>query len=267
MKAYYSVLRIRLLNGMQYRAAAWAGIATQFFFGFIFIMAFEAFYSHSTHQAPMSLKEVITFVWLQQAFLALITLWFRDSELFNLITSGNIAYELCRPWSIYGFWFAKLLAQRVSSALLRCFPVLMVAFLVPEPHRMTLPPSAANFLLFMAALLLGVLILVSISMFLYLSVFLTMSPAGSLVIFTMVGEFFSGLLLPVPLMPEWLQKIANLLPFRMTADFPLRVYSGNIPASEALTGILIQLGWLILLVGLGILSFKKVLRNVVVQGG
>ena len=33
MKAYLSFFRIRFLAGLQYRTAAWAGIATQFAWG------------------------------------------------------------------------------------------------------------------------------------------------------------------------------------------------------------------------------------------
>ncbi|HLO11805.1 MAG TPA: ABC transporter permease [Pseudoneobacillus sp.] len=267
MNVYYSVLKLRLLNGMQYRAAALAGVATQFFWGFMFIMIFEAFYEHSTINPPITLKELVIYIWLQQAFISFIMLWFRDNELFNLITSGNIAYELCRPCEIYGFWYAKLVAQRLSSALLRCFPILIFAFLMPIPYRMTLPSNLTTGTIFLLSLLFGLLLLVAISMFIYISVFITMSPVGSTLVIGVIGEFFSGLILPIPLMPDWLQKIANVLPFRYTADFPFRVYSGNIPVDEAVLGIGIQLVWLVILVFLGRLALNKVLRRVVVQGG
>ncbi|OAS88538.1 MULTISPECIES: ABC transporter permease [Metabacillus] len=267
MNAYFSVLKLRLLTGMQYRAAALAGVVTQFFWGFMYIMIFEAFYQNYLHTPPISFTELITYIWLQQAFLAFIMLWFRDNELFDLITSGNIAYELCRPCGIYGFWYAKLLAQRLSSALLRSFPILIVAFFLPQPYKMTLPPSITTFMLFLSAMILGLLLLVSISMFIYISVFVTMSPVGSLLVFGIIGEFFAGLTIPIPLMPSWLQNIAYLLPFRLTADFPFRVYSGHIPQDEALIGIFIQLGWLSVLILLGRYAFDKALQRVVVQGG
>ncbi|TMV50129.1 ABC transporter permease [Paenibacillus mesophilus] len=267
MKPYWSVLKLRLLNGMQYRSAALAGVATQFFFGFMHIMVFIAFYSMSSGEPPMTLQELTTYTWLKQAFLAFVVLWFRDNELFQLISTGNIAYELCRPTGIYGFWYAKLLAQRLSSAILRCFPILAVAFFLPDPYRLTLPPDGSAFLLFVAALLLGLMLLVAISMFIYISVFITLSPMGSLLLFSLIGDLFAGLLLPIPLMPSWLQSIAYVLPFRLTADFPFRVYSGHIPQSEALVGIVTQLGWLFLLVWLGRFALSKALRRVVVQGG
>ena len=90
---------------------------------------------------------------------------------------------------------------------------------------------------------------------------------GSLLLFGVLGEFFAGLIIPVPLMPDWLQKIANVLPFRWTADFPFRVYSGHIPPHDAIIGIIIQLIYLAGLVLLGRTALNGVLKKAVVQGG
>lgn len=267
MKAYASIWRLRFMNGMQYRAAAIAGMATQLFFGFVFIMIFAAFYSNSSSPMPISLQDLITYVWLQQVFLSFIMLWFRDQELFDLITSGNIAYELIRPMELYPHWYSKLLAQRAANAALRCFPILAVIFVIPEPYRMSTPPSLPAFILFIVTLALGLFVIVSISMLIYISVFWTMSPIGSILMVSVAGEFLAGMIIPVPLMPLWLQKITYWLPFRWTTDFPFRVYSGHIPETEALWGIGVQLAWLFILVAAGRLLMGKALRAVVVQGG
>lgn len=267
MKTYLSVFKMRLINGLQYRTAALAGIATQFFWGFMYVMIYQAFYNHSAGNQPISLGQLVSYVWLQQAFLAFIMLWYRDNEIFNLITSGNIAYELCRPCGLYGFWFAKLIAQRLSGAMLRCFPILIVAFLLPKPYNLSLPTDYLAFGLFVVTLLLGLLVLVAISMFIYISVFVTMSPTGSLLLMSVLGEFFAGMVIPIPLMPGWLQKIAHMLPFRLAADLPFRIYSGNIMTKEAFTGIMAQIVWLIGLILLGKIALKKALRRVVIQGG
>ncbi len=267
MTPYWSVLKLRLLNGMQYRSAALAGIATQFFFGFIFIMIFEAFYSQAAGQPPMTLQELATYTWLRQALLAFVALWFRDNEFFQLITTGNIAYELCRPTGIYGFWYSKLIATRIASALLRCFPILIVVFFLPEPYNLGLPPSFTTFILFLIAVAIGLLLLVAISMLIYISVFWTLSPMGSMLIFGVFGEFFAGMIIPIPLMPTWMQTIAYALPFHLTLDFPFRLYSGNIPPDEALIGMCTQVGWLVAVVIVGQLLLRRGLRRVVVQGG
>lgn len=267
MKAYYSLFKMRLFKGLQYRAAALAGVLTQFFWGFIYIMIFEAFYGSTTASQPISLRELIQVTWLQQSFLVFIMLWYRDTELFNLITSGNIAYELCRPADLYGLWYAKLIAQRLSGALLRCFPIIIVASLLPFPYTFCLPQNMTAFILFAIAMVLGLVLIVAISMFIYISTFYTMSPMGSLLIFSVFGEFFSGLVIPVPLMPEGIKRLTYLLPFRYTSDLPFRIYAGNIGIKEALISIGIQLVWITLLVTLGRLWMKKALQKVIIQGG
>jgi len=75
------------------------------------------------------------------------------------------------------------------------------------------------------------------------------------------------MVIPVPLMPDWLQDIVYFFPFSWTADFPFRVFSGHFSHAEAAFGIAMQLIWLLVLVALGRLAMKQALRRVVVQGG
>lgn len=267
MKAYYSLFRMRLLRGIQYRTSALAGVSTQFFFGFIYIMIFQAFYLSTTKIQPISYKEIVQVIWLQQSFLVFIMLWLRDTELMNMITTGNIAYELTRPIDLYKFWYAKLIASRLSSAALRFFPIMFVAFLLPAPYSLTFPPSFLAFLLFIITLTLGLILIVAISMFIYISTFYTLTPTGSFLIFGVIGEFLSGIILPVPLMPDPLRIIVYLLPFRYTADLPFRIYAGNIGINEALISIGVQIFWIGTLYFFGKMWMNKALHRVIVQGG
>lgn len=264
---HFTLFRMRLFQGLTYRTAALAGIATQFFWGMILIMMFIAFYGATESVNGFTKSHLVTYIWLQQAFLAFIALWMRDQDLFKLIETGNIAYELCRPVNIYAFWYTKLLSTRLASAALRCLPILFFALFFPKPYNLMLPESIASLLLFVLSLLLGVMINVAISMFIYISVFVTLSPIGSLLLFSVIGEFLAGLVIPIPLMPEALRNIIYLLPFRYTADFPFRVYSGNLSTPEALTGIAVQLLWLMVLPFVGNYLMKKALKHLVVQGG
>lgn len=267
MNAPLALLKMRFLTGLQYRAAAAAGVLTQFFFGLVFIMVYVAFYRHAGPAQPMTLEEVAAYIWLQQIFFTFIMLWHSDYELFDLITGGGIAYELCRPWRLYTVWYVKLLAARLSACALRCLPIAAVVLFLPEPYGLSLPASPEAFLLFVAALLAGLLLVIAISMFVYLSVFWTMSPVGSILLIAVAGEFFAGMVIPVPLMPDWMRQIAHLLPFRWTVDFPFRVYTGHIGAQEAIAGIGGQLVWLAVLVAAGRWLMGRALRRVVVQGG
>ena len=61
MNAYLSVSKLRFISGLQYRAAALAGMATQLFFGLIFIMIYVAFYSYSSTSPPISLEDLVSY--------------------------------------------------------------------------------------------------------------------------------------------------------------------------------------------------------------
>ena len=119
MKAYLSYFKLKFISGLQYRQAALAGISTQFFFGFVYIMIYVAFYQSGSKNLPMELPQLITYVWLNQTFFALICQFYKDSELFTLIKTGNISYEFSRPKNIYFLWYFKILGQRLANVFLR----------------------------------------------------------------------------------------------------------------------------------------------------
>ena len=112
-KKYLALFRVRFQNEMQYRVAALAGVCTQFVWGFMEILLFRAFYAGGG-EMPMTFSQLVTYEWLQQAFLALFMLWFWDKDIIEAITGGNIAYELARPMDLYNMWFTRVAAQRCS---------------------------------------------------------------------------------------------------------------------------------------------------------
>jgi len=267
MRPYISLLRVRFVNGLQYRAAALGGMATQLFWGIMLIFIYKAFYGDAPSSNGFSLKDLMSFLWLQQAFLSFFFLYDWDTEMLEMITTGGISYELCRPVNIYQVWYVKLLSKRLSRGILRFAPIISFGFIMPYPYNLSLPESGVSLLLFITTLFLGLFLLVAVSMLIYISIFKTMSPIGSVGIFSVIGEFFSGMAIPVPLMPQWLQKVCMALPFRWISDLPARVYSGNIGTSEAITGIAVQLFWIVILILAGAFIMKRITRLSVVQGG
>lgn len=193
--------------------------------------------------------------------------WFLDNDILNLITSGNVAYELCRPLNIYNSWFIKNCAVRLSNATLRCFPILIIAFLLPKPYKFNLPSSGISALLFVITLFLGFMVVISYCMLVYIFTFYTISPMGVRIALVMTSDFLSGGLVPLPFLPQWLTNYLYLSPFAAMQNIPFRIYSGQIPVSEAFNAISLQIFWLILLILFGKFIMSRALKNVTVQGG
>ncbi len=267
MKKYATFFRIRFVNGLQYRSAAYAGICTQFFWGLMEILLFSAFYRSAPESFPMEFSQLTAYVWLQQAFLALFMTWFYDNDIFQAIMDGGVAYELCRPLDLYRMWFVKTAAGRMSRAVLRCMPILAVAFFLPAPYGLLLPPDIGTFLLFCLSLLLGYLVVVAFCMLIYLSAFYTVSPAGIRIVAAAGVEFLAGAIIPLPFFPQGVRRVLELLPFAAMQNAPLRIYSGAMAGGDAVAGVLLQFIWLCALLLLGKLLMRRALRRIVVQGG
>ena len=267
LKKYFSFFKLRFSMGLQYRTAAFAGIATQFAWGFMEICVFHAFNSSDPAAFPMEFEQLATYIWMQQAFLALFMTWFMENEIFDSVMDGNICYELCRPIDIYDMWFARSVANRTSRALLRCVPILLVAFLLPEPYGMTLPKDFISFGCFLISMLLAMTVTISMCMLVYLLSFFTVSPQGLKLVFAMTAEILQGNVIPIPFFPQRVRQIMELLPFASMENVPLRIYSGHISGCEAAKAMLLQLFWIIILIATGKLICRRAMKKVTVQGG
>ena len=71
------------------------------------------------------------YVWLNQAFFYLILIAIKDEQILEQIKNGTVAYELCRPYDLYWWWYLKHLSKRYAGCLLRCFPVILLALFLP----------------------------------------------------------------------------------------------------------------------------------------
>jgi len=267
MKSYISYFKLKFKTGLQYRAAAFAGMSTQVFFGFVYVAIYVAFYESGSSSLPMKLNELVSYVWLGQSFFALIYLWYKDKEIINLIKTGNIAYELCRPQDLYWMWACKILGERLSNVVLRFLPVVIIALILPSPYNLDLSTTIPRLLLFIIAMIFASILMTVLVLLYHVICLFTLDEKGIVSMFMIISDVLSGLVIPVPFFPKFLQNISNILPFRYITDFPFRLYVGNIAYNEIFIGLIIQVIWIIILIILGRLITKKALNKAVIQGG
>ena len=267
MKKYLSFFRIRFIHSLQYRGAALAGVSTQFFWGFMELLLYKAFFEANAAAFPMGMSQLTCYVWLKQAFLALFMTWSWESDLFEAITSGTVAYDLCRPADLYEMWFTRAAATRCAKALLRCVPVLAVAALLPAPYGLTLPASWAAFGWFVLTMALALIDVVALTMIIYASAFFMVSPQGLRMVFTSAADLLSGQIIPLPFLPDGLRQVCELLPFASTLDVPLRIYSGSLTGEALLRAVGLQVFWAVALVLTGKWMEACGLKKVTLAGG
>jgi ABC-2 type transport system permease protein len=270
-RAYCTIVSVRYRMLLQYRAAALAGFGTQLFWGAIRLMILAAFYASATTAPPMPLTAVIAYVWLGQAFLGLLP-WNVDPELATLIRTGGVSYELSRPLDLYTFWFFRTVAYRTAGTTLRVIPMVVFAMLLLpllgwSEWALKPPPTWAAGLLFLGSIGMAVLLASAVTMLMHVMLVWTLSGEGINRIMLSVVTIFTGMVIPLPLFPDWLQPFLQWQPLRGVVDVPYRIYSGDILPLPAMGEILLQAGWVVLLIWGGRWLLAVSIRRLVVQGG
>jgi len=189
------------------------------------------------------------------------------------ITAGQFAayyivWTLVRNINIvftpYG-WEERIREGRLSAQLLRpLFPIvedlgfflgwkpvvvllwLPIAFFLALVFHPVLNPTPLAVVVFAISLLGAYLIRSLNQSSLGLITFWTTRVGPVFQLYIAAELLLSGRLVPMALMPEWVQGIANVLPFQWTFGFPIEALVGNLSTGELLSGLAMQLLWIVI---------------------
>ncbi len=164
----------------------------------------------------------------------------------------------------YG-WEERIREGRLSAQLLRpLFPIVedlafflgwkpvvillwlpIAAFLALVFHPV-LSPSPFAIVVFMLSLLGAYLIRSLNQSSLGLITFWTTRVGPIFQLYIAAELLLSGRLVPLSLMPIWVQRLADVLPFRWTFGFPIEALVGNLSNAQLIAGLATQLLWIVI---------------------
>ncbi len=260
---YLSIFRLRGNMELQYRGAMVGGIVCQTFFGLILIALYRALYD--TRPQTLPLQNVVTYVWLQQAFFRMLLA--TDGDLSDKILTGGIAYDLCRPADLYSLYFVRIMAQKLTGSLMRGIPMMLIAFLLPKGWGAAPPASLPHLFCALFALFLGLVCVCALENITMGFTMLTLDPRGLQGMMHLLMMIFAGNILPLTLFPDSWQKIITCLPFAQMLDAPIRFYTGDYALADAGRILPLQALWAVLLIFSGRFLWKHNQKRLVLQGG
>ena len=263
MKRYLSVFRLRGKMELQYRGAMVGGIVCQAFFGLILISLYRAMYDAKPQAMP--LDHVVTYVWLQQAFFRMLLA--SDPDLMDKIRTGAIAYDLCRPVGLYGFYYFRIMAQKLTGSLMRGAPMLLFASLLPAGWGVTPPASLPGLLYALAALAIGLACVSALENITMAFTMRTLDSRGIQAMLNLSMMILCGNILPLTLFPDSWQRVITLLPYAQLLDAPIRLYTGEYAPADGVRVLALQALWTLILVLLGRALWKRSQKRLIVQGG
>lgn len=197
------------------------------------------------------------------ACLAALLVPFRFSQIPERVRTGVIANDVIRPLGV----IPQSLATNAGTSLAAipraaagfALALLLGAFRPPE--------SAGAAVAFAVSVAAGWCIAMMMNLAVSMVAFWTLETRGAFHIYRTVAAFFSGVLVPLWFMPDWLRIGLEWLPFQAQVFTPLSIYLGRLQGPALWQALAVQLGWIVVMYGMLRLIAWRALRKVVVQGG
>ncbi|MDX1447461.1 MAG: ABC-2 family transporter protein [Acidimicrobiia bacterium] len=156
------------------------------------------------------------------------------------IRGGRLNEMLSIPIQPFHRDFAYFIGSKFVWILM-WIPVAVMLTLTFQPR---LDPEPAHVIGFLIAIWTGFAVRF---LLLYLMGMITFWTTRGQAIFDLIvaGELLlSGRLVPLALMPDWVQSVSNWLPFQWSFQFPIEVAIGRLTGGEILQGFAIQALWI-----------------------
>lgn len=263
MRLYFEVARLSFRRQVTYRAANWAGAATNIFWGCLRSYVFLALFEARSEVVGYQLADAVTYVWLTQALIMYSQLW-GWWDVSNSIRTGAVATDIARPFDYYLYWLSQDVGRAVYYLLFRGVPVFLGG-VVLFGVGVTADPRV--WLAFLLSLVGAELVGFSFRFLLNLSSFWLLDHRGIGMVASVAASFFSGLLVPIAFFPEWLQGVSAWLPFQSMLYLPASVLLGKLSGPALLGALGQQLAWFVALALAGRALLAVATRRLVVQGG
>ena len=263
IRLYWEVMKCSFKRYMAYRAAAIAGLATNFFFGLLRVSILLALFGERQEVAGYTVAGIITYTGLTQAVIAYLSLfgWY---DLMDSVRSGEIGTDLLKPMHFMAFWMMQDLGRALVNMLLRGVTIMFLYALVFE---LTYPTSIGHWGALVVTMFLSWLISFGFRFLINLAAFWSPDASGIGRFFFTLSWFLSGFLMPLALYPDWLNEMARWTPFPYMLNTVVEIYLGIAQGADLAVALLLQLVWALCLLICGQLILRRAIRPLVIQGG
>ncbi len=245
-----------------YRIWFWVGLILRAIGMTIYVFFWRAVYADTNTISGLNLQQALNYILLAQVFSPLLDIFLIFEFGYNL-REGQMAIALLRPISLEGSYYVQAFARLIVGMISQIPMILIATFL----FGLQWPSDPMVWAAFIITVILGRSVLFFFDWILACLTFYTTEVWGLGVLIDGISIFFSGSLIPLVMVPSWLQVITQSFPFAQAMYVPISLLTGIVPLSQVPQLWLVQLAWL---AGLGLLAkliFSTAIRKVTVQGG
>ena len=262
---YRHVFLVGLQSNLVYRGNfAIRGFFSLFHLIVVFILWGAAFAGKTTI-GGFDLAQTMTYFVVLLMMQFFIGAFNEDYQISEEIRNGLINQFLLKPINYFLYRFTIYGAARCVSGLLFLIP-LAVAFPFIDQY-LSFPPELWRLGVGLVAMVLSALIQFSIAFCFGLLTFWFLEIQGFVILSLAIESLLGGQMFPLDLMPEWVFRVAQYLPFYYQMYFPVAIFTGRIDEALAVQGLGIQAIWVVLLLAFNHFLWTRGLRRHTAVGG
>ena len=179
------------------------------------------------------------------------------------IRNGEIKKFLIQPVDLIGFMLLNRIAHKLVYYVVAIFPFAAVFWICkgffadwPAGKLVEAGWSSADIVLvYVSSLLLGFLLGFFLEICIGLIGFWFLEVTSLLFVYMLLNFFLSGHMFPLDMLPSWAETIVDLFPLKYLAYYPAAIFLGQLGPDEVITGLWIEIGWLLMFMVLARLMY------------
>ncbi len=260
MRLWWEVARRGFRRYATYRWATFAGVFTNSVFGFLRAYVLLTLFALRPEVAGFTEIDAITYSFVSQGMIMPLFIW-GWYEISDTVYSGQVATDLYRPFDYQTYWLSQDLGRALYHLLLRGVPPFIVASFFFE---LRVPEQPLTWVAFFASVALAVTVSFALRFMVNLASFWLVEIRGVHTVAAAVWTVFSGFVMPIAFFPDGMRDVMRVLPFAAMLDMPMNVFLERAPLIET---FVLQLFWIVVLLGAGRVVLASATKKLVVQGG
>jgi ABC-2 type transport system permease protein len=240
------------------------GFFSLFHLAVVFILWGAAF-AHTPSIGGFSFSQTLTYFLVMLVMQFFVGAFNEDYQISEDIRNGLINQFLLKPINYFLYRFSIFVAARLVTGALIVLPLLVAVPLLRD--YLVLPHEWWRLALVVPAMALSALIQFSIAYCFGMLTFWFLEIQGFVILSMAVESLLGGQMFPLDLLPAWVFRIAQCLPFYYQTYFPTAIFTGRIDLATAVSGFGIQLAWVVFLLAVNQVLWTRGLRRHTAVGG
>jgi len=260
MKKYFEIGKINLMNNFAYSGEFFLKSGFILVVLFIFVNIWKAAYAGKEIIDGFTIAMIMWYMLLTESIVTSGSTVIKEVN--ADIQSGGIAYQLNKPYSYIGYYLSKSISYKALGCLITfIIGSVLVYFLVGkiDIDILTIPLVILTVIL---ALILDFFMLLCIA----LVAFWFEDTTALRWIYDKILFTIGGMLVPLEIFPDWLEKTSSVLPFSFAVYQPAKLFV-QFSMERFVQVAAIQIAYISIFVVIAILIYKKGIGRVNVNGG